>query len=267
MRGLQMMGDSRSAHAQRIVFLTDGAVGNEQEVLRSIVERLGQTRLHTIGIGQAPNAYLMRKMAALGRGMCEFIANSLEAEDRIDAFFERLDRPVMTDIEWKAEGVTIDDPYPQRLTDLHSGQPLFLSARIDGEESTGDLTLGGYSRDGWLSTGIAIDKSATQGNGVAVRWARAKVGSLMDSLHEGADPGAVRAEVVDIGLDFKLVTAYTSLVAVDDRPSALGASRQTRVATALPQGGTDGPLRRLLGFVLVAIGLSILLLAKLARPR
>jgi Ca-activated chloride channel family protein len=209
----------------------------------------------------------MRKMAELGRGLCEFIADTREADNRVATFFERLDRPVMTDIEWQTEGLRIDDTYPRRLTDLHSGQPLYLSARIDGTQKSGRLSLGGYSRDGWLSTGVAINESAQEGNGVAVRWARAKVGSLMDSLHEGADPGAVRGEVVEIGLEFNLVTAYTSLVAVDDRPTALGASRLTRVATALPQGGTEGPLRRSLGVVLLAVGLLMLLLLKLVRTR
>jgi len=88
-RGLQMMGASGSSHAQRIVFLTDGAVGNEREVLDLIVEGLGEARLHAIGIGHAPNSYLMRKMAAFGRGLCEFIASAGEAENRISTFFER----------------------------------------------------------------------------------------------------------------------------------------------------------------------------------
>jgi len=76
MRGLEMLGESGRSHAQRIVFLTDGAVGNEQELLGAIVERLGDTRLHTLGIGAAPNAWLMRKMADMGRGLCDFIADT-----------------------------------------------------------------------------------------------------------------------------------------------------------------------------------------------
>jgi Ca-activated chloride channel family protein len=261
LRGLRMMGDSRSAHAQRIVFLTDGAVGNEQEVLRSIASSLGETRLHTIGIGQAPNAYLMRKMALLGRGMCEFVSDSREAGDRVEAFFARLDRPVMTDIDWTAEGLRIEEAHPRRLADLHAGQPLFLSARLEGDGSTGTLSLRGYTRAGPIGMETSIDESTLLGSGIALRWARAKVGSLMDSLHEGADPRGVRAEVVEVGLAFNLVTAYTSLVAVDDRPSALGVPQEMRIASALPRGGTDSPLRRLLGWSLVVTGLLLLLFA------
>ena len=85
----------------------------------------------------------------------------------------------------------------------------------------------------------------------------------MDSLHEGADAGDVRSEVVELGLGFNLVTRYTSLVAVEERPSALGPARTTRMAAALPAGGTDNPLKRLVGVALAGIGLLLLMLVRL----
>jgi hypothetical protein len=94
---------------------------------------------------------------------------------------------------------------------------------------------------------------------VATRWARAKVGSLMDSLHEGAPAADVRTAVIDVGLDYGLVTAYTSLVAVEQVPTALDASHAVRRAAALPMGGTDGPLRLRLGLLLGALGLGLLI--------
>jgi Ca-activated chloride channel family protein len=262
MRGLSMMGDSRSSHAQRIVFLTDGAVGNEQQVLAAVVERLGETRLHTIGIGQAPNAYLMRRMARLGRGLCEFISDGNEAEGRVEAFFERLDRPVMTDLVLRREEIELEELYPRRLPDLYAGEPLLLSAKLQDGPMSGSLELGGQTRSGWITTSMPVDAEAPRGRGIALRWARAKVHSLMDSLHEGADPADVRAEVVDLGLSFHMVTAYTSLVAVDDRASALGRPRPLRMASVLPRGGSDGPLRLLAGWALVLIGLGFLLLLR-----
>lgn len=262
MRGLRMMGESRSSHAQRIVFLTDGAVGNEQELFEAIVNRLGQTRLHTIGIGQAPNAHLMRKMARLGRGLCEFIADGNEAAGRMEAFFERLDRPVMTDLVLQTQGIELEEAYPRRLPDLYAGQPLLLSARLSGESTSGILELGGQTRTGWIDASLPVDEKAPRGQGIALRWARAKVRSLMDSLHDGADPAGVRTEVVDLGLAFNMVTAYTSLVAVEDRASALGSARPFRLASVLPRGGTNGPLRLLAGWVLVVVGLGSLLVLR-----
>jgi Ca-activated chloride channel family protein len=259
LNGLLIMGESHSSRAQRIVFLTDGAIANEHEVLRAIVERLGETRLHVIGIGHAPNSYLMRKMASFGRGLCAFISTSGHVDNRISSFFARLDRPVMTDVQLEWIGIDPGEPYPGRPPDLHAGEPLTISTRLDELPPGGRLVLGGYTREGWIETEIEIDDRSFLGAGIALRWARAKVGSLMDSLHEGADPGAVRSEVVDLGLRFKLVTAYTSLVAVEEQPSAIGPARRMRMANALPSGGTDNPLRLTVGWLLVGAGLLLLL--------
>jgi Ca-activated chloride channel family protein len=203
----------------------------------------------------------MRKMASFGRGLCEFISTAGEAENRIAAFFERLDRPVMTDLELSWEGLHIDEAYPRRQKDLYAGEPLILSAKM-AERSEGRLKLGGWTREGWRSRTVAVDTSSPTGSGIATRWARAKIGSLMDSLHEGADPAMVRREVVDLALDFNLVTAYTSLVAVDQSATALGEARSVRIANALPAGGNDIPLRRLYAIALLGAGLLLLAAAR-----
>jgi Ca-activated chloride channel family protein len=259
MRGLELMGESRGSHAQRIIFLTDGAVANEQQVLRALAEHLGQVRLHTIGIGNAPNSYLMRKMARFGHGLCAFISNPRSADNEVARFFERLDRPVMEGLELNLAEAGLVDVFPRVVPDLHSGEPLLLSARIDGAVTPGPLKLGGYTRDGWLSTEVALDAPVAQESGVALRWARAQIGSLMDTLLEGADAETVRAVVIELALEFNLVTRYTSLVAVEERPTAMGASRAMRTAAALPQGGTDNPLKLLLGALLSTLGLSALI--------
>jgi len=258
MRGLESMGESRSSHAQRIVFLTDGAVANEQQVLRALSEHLGDVRLHTIGIGNAPNAYLMRKMARLGHGLCAFISGPSHADNQVARFLERLDRPVMEGVELNLREAGLHDVFPQTVPDLYAGEPLLLSARLEPGGPWGKLTLGGYTRDGWLASDVDLDAAVNEESGVALRWARARIGGLMDTLAEGADAGMVRADVIELAFDFHLVTRYTSLVAVEERPSAVGASRTVRTAAALALGGTDNPLKLLIGLLLAAVGLLVL---------
>ncbi|MCP3981288.1 MAG: VWA domain-containing protein [bacterium] len=261
MRGLSLIAESSSANVKRIVFLTDGAVGNEQQVLGGIVERLGDTRLHAIGIGHAPNGYLMRKMARVGRGLCTFVSNVDTATNEIDAFFARLDRPVMESPQLRIHGVELTEIYPPRLPDLHAGEPLLVSARL-GRGDAGSVSIEGYTRAGWVDTEVALDLDAPRASGVGLRWARARVESLMDRMHEGADPADVRRAVIDVALDHHLVTRFTSLVAVDDTPTAMTASTPARIAGALPRGGTDGPLRRLAGVCLLLAGLLALALGR-----
>ena len=262
--GLGVMGAAGEERVRRIIFLTDGAVDNEDGILREVRARLGNARLHTLGIGSAPNRYLMRKMAAAGRGVCEFISGAAAAENRVDAFLARIDRPVMTDLALEWEGIDPHEVYPSPLPDLHSGEPLFVSARIGSGLSAGRLTLKGRTSDGPLSFHLAAEDGPRAGTGVATRWARVRIESLMDTLHENADPESVRRAVIDVSIPFGIVTRYTSLVAVEDFPTATGDAVPVQVANGLPlgstlpgglpQGGTGEPLLLLAGIMLAGFG-------------
>jgi Ca-activated chloride channel family protein len=262
-RALAKLGTPLDDRVQRLIFLTDGAVDNEDAILRDVRARLGQARLHALGIGSAPNRYLMRKMAAEGRGTCEFISSSASAENRVEAFLARLDRPVMTGLTLEWDGVESPDAYPSPLPDLHAGEPLYVSARIGGGGSVRRVTLHGRTLEGPVSFDLRAEDAGT-GDGVATRWARARVESLMDTLHENADPESVRRAVIGVSIPFGIVTRYTSLVAVEEFPTVTGDTVPVRVASALPfgstpagelpQGGTDEPFLLMAGLLLVLFG-------------
>jgi Ca-activated chloride channel family protein len=253
-RAMDMIGQGSNGYASRVIFLTDGAVANEQEVLRAIAGRLGQTRLHTIGIGAAPNAYLMRKMAWHGRGICEFVATVEQADNRIETFFDRLERPVWTDLELRWDGVRVEGIAPGRLPDLHLDEPLVLSAKLSAT-SGGTLTVGGWSIDGWTERTVALDQTSVENHGIALTWARAQVETLLDSLLEGADERTVRASVIDLGLAFHLVTAYTSLVAVEHYVGELSDGLEPALRHTLPRTGTLGPLKKRIALLFAVVGI------------
>ncbi|MFC2174058.1 VWA domain-containing protein, partial [Acidobacteriota bacterium] len=265
-RGLDIVERNDGEHVQRIIFLTDGAVGNEDQVYKTIVERLGDVRLHAIGIGHAPNTYLMRKMANYGRGTCEFISSFDGAQNKIDSFYARLSQPVMTDVTVAWEGIEPEEIYPSRLPDLYMGEPLVVSVRLKSRRLDGRAVLMGHTFFGDITAALHVNGNAPRGSGVATRWARAKVESLMDSLHEGADPQVVRADVIDVGKSFNLVTKYTSLVAVEEFATAEGDAVPAKVANALPagsklphlpKGGTNGPLHLLIALILIVAGFGL----------
>jgi Ca-activated chloride channel family protein len=279
---------SDSERVQRIVFVTDGAVANEEALFERIHAGLGRARLHTIGIGHAPNGYLMRRMATFGRGVCEFLSIGTDTDNRIAAFLERVDRPLMTDVALGWEGLAPEETYPARIPDLYPGLPLVVSFKLGdashaavpgagvhaaafspggtGVACAGRVTLAGRLRDGVIRAGMELPEASTVSRGVAVRWARGKVRALMDSLNEGADAAMVRREVVAVGLAFDLVTRYTSLVAVEDIVSTAGDPASLRVPSALPAGselgvlpvgGTLRPLLRLVGLSIALAGLLV----------
>jgi Ca-activated chloride channel family protein len=253
---------------RRILFLTDGAVQNEEQVLRSILDDLGAVRLHALGIGRAPNRYLMQRMAGYGRGLCEFINDLSEAEDRMDRFFARLHRPVMTDLKLEWEGAEPIAIYPSRLPDLHAGEPLFVSARLPPGNAPDRVSLRGVMQDGPVAYHGTLEGNAPDESGVATRWARAQVASLMQDLHAGGDAETIRKEVITVSHAFHIVTRYTSLVAVEEFPTAVDQARQVPVPNGgrLPRGGTAEPLMLALAMLLITAGGTLFLLVRRREP-
>lgn len=267
-RALDLVAQGDSSRARRIVLVTDAAVSNEDEALREVAPRLGATRLHVVGIGAAPNRFLLRKLARLGRGTTEFVARASEAEERIDALLQRIERPILGDLTLAWTGDEPDEVFPQAIPDLYSGEPLRLSARFGPGKLPARVVLSGRAGDGAFRQEVEIRPDGPAESGVAVRWARAKVESLVDGLREGADPEAVRRDVVALAVAFSLATRYTSLIAVEEARSAAEPGRPVHVVSgtaggtsggdgSLPEGGTLNPLVLRAGLFLSLAGAAL----------
>jgi Ca-activated chloride channel family protein len=233
------------SEVRQVIFATDGMVSNEDELFAYIRDHLGRSRLFTVGIGAAPNSHFMLKAAEFGRGTFTPIAQVSELKAKVDTLLTHIDAPVLADVV-----VAWDDPtaeaWPERIPDLYMGEPLVIAARL--ADVAGRVRISGR-RGGGEEWRIELPLGgAAPGNGIDKLWARQKVESLTDSLAEvirEADPGRreqrseeVRRAVTDLGLRHGLVTAYTSLVAVDTAASAPAGTTPVRslVPVAVPAG-------------------------------
>ncbi len=207
-------GGDAGGRIRQVIFLTDGAVGNEEELLTLIHRRLGQSRLFTVGIGSAPNNYFMTRAAAIGRGTHTAIGDVAEVQQRMAALLTRLENPALTDISIAAaEGGPIElECYPAPIPDLYFGEPLMVALRT-GKNITG-LSITGEQNGTRRS--LAVD-TGNHGSrpGIGPLWARKKIRSEMGALALGKDEAEVRKQVLATALEHRLVSKYTSLVAVD----------------------------------------------------
>jgi Ca-activated chloride channel family protein len=230
-----LTGSDDPGLVRQVVFLTDGSVGNEDELFGVIQKRLGDTRLFTVGIGSAPNGHFMTKAAEFGHGTFTYIGDVREVEQKMGELFARLESPALTGIELRWPAGAAVEVWPQRVPDLYLGEPVVVSARLSG--AAGALVVSG--RRGALEWHESLPLDAgRRGEGMGVLWARRKIESLLDSVLEGVNPEEVRARVIALGLAHHLVTKYTSLVAVDvtpARPSDAPLESQA-VAANLPHG-------------------------------
>jgi Ca-activated chloride channel family protein len=266
---LALAQESDSERLRQVVFLTDGAVGNEDELFGIIRAQLGSARLFTVGIGSAPNGHFMTKAAHLGAGTFTFIGRVSEVGERMGALLAKLESPVMRDVQVRWPQGVQAEMWPARVPDLYAGEPLVVTAALDRLD--GALAISGDRAAERWSTVVPIVQG-TRASGVGALWAREKVASLMDVLRRGEALAEARAEIVALAMSHRLVTKYTSFVAVDASPARpqgadlLSAPVPTllpagwdygKVFGELPQGATESRLSLLLG-------LGCLLLAALA---
>lgn len=264
---LALNGQERADRIRQVVFLTDGAVGNEQNLMKMIREKLGDSRLFTVGIGSAPNDYFMTRAASIGRGSFTFIAEVEEVEEKMGQLLDKLRYPAFTDISLvKEDGGEEMEVYPDPLPDLYHGEPLVVAVRRAEDDRT-NLVLTGRSGGRRIELSVDTQNSGSR-PGLASLWGRKKIRNLMESLALGADKGVIRGKVVQTALDHGLVSRYTSLVAVDtvvSRPEAEKAVKST-APTPAPRGLQmqavfgGGARTATAGRLQLAAGLSLLLI-------
>jgi Ca-activated chloride channel homolog len=220
----------------QVIFATDGQLDDQGSVVQFLRANLGGRRLFPVAIGVAPNAQLLRQLAALGSGSFTQIVDSTQVGTAMASLFAQLDAPMLQGIEvqWNDSSA---EAWPARIPDLYLGEPLVITAR--SRDGGGPVSVSG-SRGGstWQDSFPAAAK--VNGAGIDKLWARRKIQGLMDSLQEGANGGEVYKAVVDLGLRHHLVTQFTSLVAVDEQPTApAGTQPVTRVVPVNPQAGAQ----------------------------
>ena len=232
-----------TTEVRQVVFITDGAIGNEDELFSAIHDGLGRSRLFTVGIGSAPNAYFMTRAARQGRGTFTYMDDVTKVAEQSAKLFAALENPVMTDLEVKLPSGSAD-AYPSPLPDLYSGEPVTFVMRAS--DLKGDLTLSGKLNGSNWSRTFALSEAAPS-KGVSQLWARAKIAGFEESRYSGMSLEDVDKGVLKTALDFHLVSRLTSLVAIDKTPARPVGERldSRQIATMLPKGwdfmGVFGP--------------------------
>jgi Ca-activated chloride channel family protein len=275
--GTEMLGALQEALASseapvglsQVIFITDGSIGNEDELFSHIHQHLGNRRLFTVGIGSAPNSHFMQNAAEYGRGTFTYIGSVQEVAERMDGLFSKLESPVLHDIE-----VIWDDPMaetlPHPVGDLYLGEPVQVAARLPNGAS--EVTVRGFrGTDPW-ETHFQVSGGAKK-SGLDRLWARRKIAALMKDAITGADQEETRSQVIEVALHHHLVSKYTSLVAVDKTPTRPedelvearpvpvqlpAGQNKANAHLVMPQGGTSARLSLLLGTLALLGSLLVL---------
>ncbi|OBZ93356.1 membrane protein [Pararhizobium polonicum] len=215
---LRTQGSVEPGALRQVVFLTDGAIGNEEQLFTEISNNRGDARVFTVGIGSAPNTHFMTKAAEIGRGTFTLIGSEDQVAARMGELFDKLENPVMTDIVVTFDGTNAQDITPNPMPDLYRGEPVVLTAELDGATPAGKLQITGKTGSQPWRLEMDVAK-ASEGAGIAKLWARRKIDDMDATGYMVNDRAALDKQIETVALAHHLVSRVTSLVAVDVTPS------------------------------------------------
>jgi Ca-activated chloride channel family protein len=239
----QALGGEPDPDRVRIVcFMTDGQVGNEADVLETVQTNIERGRIFAFGVGNSVNRYLLEKLAAVGRGDVEFVALADPADPAAQRFAQRIQSPVLTDIRIDWGDLAVEEVYPDQIPDVFSRTPIMVHGRLKGAAG-GTITLHGQTATGPYEQRIAVrpTQDRTPHEVIPTLWARAKVADLMLMQPVGrGDPslaGQIRDEIVSVGVKYRIMTEYTSFVAVEEMTVTVAGEPMTiAVPVEMPEG-------------------------------
>jgi Ca-activated chloride channel family protein len=214
-RAVQQLAKLDPQRDRILVLVTDGQVGNEDQILQTLGNRLQEMRIFTLGIDQAVNEGFLKRLACLGGGCCELV----ESEDRLDAVMDRIHRrigtPVLTGVRVEPAGLEVDrsSQSPARLPDLFEGVPLVLMGRYHGASATGSITISGRDAAGrpWTQT---VPARGSDNPALTWAWARGRVRDLEDR-YAALGRTVPEKEIVQTSLRFGVLCRFTAFIAVD----------------------------------------------------
>ncbi|HEX8719262.1 MAG TPA: VIT domain-containing protein, partial [Pyrinomonadaceae bacterium] len=226
--GTEMMKAIRAAladsdsqeHVRVVCFMTDGQVGNDFEII-SEVQKHPRARVFSMGFGSDPNRFLLDKMAEYGRGEVEYVGNSDPGSEAARRFYERVRDPLLTDISVEWGGLPVADVYPKAAPDLFGAKPVVIFGRYErGGRATVTLKGRAAGRDFAREVAVTLPDSEEGHDVLGTLWARRRVDELtgrdMAGMQSGKPDDRVREEITRLGLDFGLMTQFTSFVAVEE---------------------------------------------------
>ena len=225
-----------------VTMMTDGYIGNDMSISQLVSENIGNARMFVFGNGNGVNRYLITKMAKLGRGESVIVDLNKSGEEVANDFYKKIGCPLMTDVKADWGTLPVSEVLPEGQPDLFSEKPLIFSGRYT-KGASGVLTLTGNSAGRPFTKKIEVKFPDKEESNEAIMsfWARKKIESVMDTDLKGIENGNpkddVKKEIIKLGLDYNLVTQYTSFVAVEDKVvNKSGKSEKIETPTEMPDG-------------------------------
>lgn len=208
-----------------IAFFTDGmpTVGETDpwKIVKAVTAKNNSdTRIFTFGVGDDVNAAMLDQLSEATKAVSTYVRPAEDIEAKVSSLFEKIRRPVLTNVRLSASNVKLHEVYPPAIPDLFYGSQLVVFGRYSGHGSatirlTGEIE--GKTREFTYECEFPA-KSSDGKDFVEHLWARRKVGFILDQIRINGESKELVAEVTALAKKYGIATPYTSYLVVPDGP-------------------------------------------------
>lgn len=230
----------REGTSRTVIIATDGYVAVETQAFDLIRKELGHANFFTFGIGSSVNRFLIEGIARMGNGEPFVVTKPDEAPAVAEKFRQMVLSPLLTQVALDFGHFQAYDVEPEAIPDVFAQRPVIVHGKWRGSLQ-GVITLKGTGSDKPYTQSIDVSavKPVKTNSALRFLWARSRIAQVSDYNHLHPEDTRVR-EITRLGLDYGLLTAYTSFVAVDTRARREGEEMITvQQPLPLPDGVSD----------------------------
>lgn len=209
-----------------IILFTDGAVGNEEDVIKLAAARKARCRIFSFGIGNGASEYLIKGIADKTGGKAEFIYPGERIEPKVLRQFNRLNQPFLSDVRmiW---GDTEIEAVPGAMPAIFAGEVVRFAARLGaGKKLPAKLKVKLSAQYAGKEISWSAQNQVVCDNALpALWWAQQRINEL-ESGEEDAAPGSRQkrrsvpkseATMIELSKMYGLICSKTSLIGIEER--------------------------------------------------
>ncbi|GEM_PF-283238 len=211
-----------AGNAANIILLTDGEVGNEDQIIDLVKTKDSRMRMFTVGIGNGPNEYFIKQLGRVTGGASELISPDERIEPKVLRLFTKVTSGSIRDLKvaWGTDVLAADVP-----SVVHFGETVSIFARVTDDKVLPDkIVLSGTvnkSRQEWVCD---IDKVEAVEAPLPLFWARDSIRGLEESENviSGSQQAkrkenTVKQNIIKLSKRYGIISRETSFVAVEKR--------------------------------------------------
>ncbi len=232
-RAFAMQSDDNAS--RNIVLITDGYISAEDRVFQLVDERLHRNNLFAFGIGSSVNRFLIEGIARAGRAEAFVVTNQRDAVRQAKRFNDYISAPALTNIRLEAEGVELYDLEPAKVPDMLAQRPVMVIGKYRNASDHANITLRGVGGQGEQQWSFRLQEAQASDATLPQLWARKRLERLY--VVPPASKDEQRDSILQLGLQYSLLTSHTSFVAVDETVRNTAANAEdVKQPLPLPQG-------------------------------